>query len=1577
MFKVRIKTSPDGGTHKATGEQDGYGLVRNTSAIQTNPKSTPVNNKMGAIPRDQANIEVEGGESVIGDVNKDGTMELMHFVGKRHSEGGVPVNIPEGSFIFSDTKSLTIKDREVIEKIFNLPFRKQGYTPGEISKKYEINTYVEILKDESADPLAKRSAGEMLKKNKQKLGILAFIQESMKGFPDGIPAIAEDVLSTMGIDPNQMAQQFAPQQPQQGMGAMPPQMEEQGIPMSEDEDAMAGMMPEGPMVAPDDIAQQMTGKFGGSMPEYQKAGTVTPSCPFGYKWNPHVKACVTIPYANVAVKGMIPMIAYQNYFNLAPTKQTPKKPAPKKQDDWSIEDVKERMIEGSKKKTPPPSLTTSGKKPSQEPLGDNSAAAQFKRNNTPAEIKQKEALRNYYDEQTKKTLAEGKKKEAEALAKNPYKNDVPGFGKKSDLDEYMKSGAEQWAAGNTFYEALASQDPAKMIDAAKTIKDTDVPYSVGWLPFTDQDKIDDMVAILYQEAYKYLNKAEKDKLQKYYSTDALTKNVDKLISDAELKAKNATDYKQKIQYANEVAKYKRYKDYLENDRHKEFRDQINKSKVTYTDPLFFTEGDYGSPIQDMELVPTQAGTEGSGPYNILWNDTELLGINLPFDDMAEGTDQWFRGPRSKTYLEIYEEITKAADKINKTNIATIAPLGNKGLLHTKERAGWMNWDAPELEDNVKYIYNRATQYDNKPNKAKDYKPEYKIPAAPRSIFRISTNADGEPQWVEYTEDGAQMAVSNPEWVKALNANAQMKEPDKGPFLIKPADDVSGGSIIEYLEQENKLNPQSQQPANTAPSGNQGQPQQRRSVVAPIVPKKEAPKFDNGLSENDFKLEKGGVVGENMTINGQVFRYGGLIDEGGKLRYNRGGSVLPQYNKAGTVTGPGDPPKEEFVEEVTTGSGIKAKKYKQVFTDPNGGPPTTIVILRDAADETKILGRMNSETRESYKDPNQVITRASSTWITPDNLNDWEITEVNKKWKGNKQAYADFMNANNQIRLNTEFREAIVKQYQEDTKDKKRQMYTGQKQSFYDLYHKDVENLAQNPDEIINTMMKFEENNARLAVYGYGDRTSGKGPWADPNFVAGQNVVGSSDVGAYVNAEARKIINDNKDALGDLDFSKNYLGQGTYISYRRALMNNAQFQDLAEHKQTGEDDETTFGIKGKVSGIDNYSTNTTLEERLGYKPKPPQPPKKDPKKKQAFYCVEYSDGTKAVETVEYDEDKQPTQPSGEFNGKTVKSATLYQTLDEANKNCDVPKTPPPPDIPPPSTPPQQGPWFTPDVINLATGIRQRVPHPSVTLRQMPQIYSGYDLNNPITQIAGATGLMRQQQDLAMNTMDATTGFAAMAGQGYDALAKGISDVEEKNVDTVNNYLGRIGSLQYQYDLANLGQKRQFDVDTAVATDEWAADLNKRDAQNAMLYNTGWGNVFKDEGFKLAYPQAYHANRITPDYSWSGRGRNIMGPDTHVSPGGSTTAQTDCSKVYAEAYNQVKGDATRDEAAKKEYASRMEAACVSQNNARANSQTKTQQQSYVANANALFGSEFGGTFYTAPGSYEFGGTYFDDF
>lgn len=1596
MYRVRIKTAPNGGTHQETGQQDNYGLVRNNRVMQNAPQSVGVNNKMGAIPRDQANIEVEGGESVIGDVNQDGTMELMHFQGKRHSEGGIPVNIPEGSFIFSDTKSLVIKDKEVIEKIFNLPFRKQGYTPGEISKKYEINTYVEILKDENADPLAKRSAGEMLKKNKQKLGILAFIQESMKGFPDGIPAIAEEVLATMGIDPNQMAQQFAPQQPQQGMGMeqgmMPPQ-QGQGIPMSEDEDAMAGMMPEGPAVAPDDVASQMMGRYGGSMlPRFEEGGffeimeqgmssasnAPKTGCKPGFVWNPHVKECVTSQYASTKDIFRIPEHGFQSNaqsFQAAPAPAPQKKPTAaqvKAQTNFdknfkvtntptAYEKSKAAQVKAIEEQRQKSGYYDKAKE--LEPLMDkvmsgNATAEEQARVNeinealigiTPegayTKDRQAEETAVYNIDKQFGTLSQeqiAKKKreddasrvkaEADAKLKNPYKDNIPGFGTKSALDEYMSQNAEQYTAGDAYYKALISGDPALMIAAADDIKQIDVPWSVGWLPFTDQDKVDDMHTILYEEALKKLNQKQKEIVTKSYDVNTVEKKLNDVIAHFEKRRDEATDIKTKLHLAQVLDKYKKRKKLLFDDKqYLGWYNDVKKSKVTPNSSgwLGFLDYDLGDPIQDKEFG---------------------------YDD-------------NQTLMSFVEDITQQHDRIKGTNVASTSPLAFKGQTssggsgNTEGLIGMSESDSFErfdTEGKVKQVYDNLYKNDNKPSSAKTFKAEYKISAAPSSVFKVDTDANGKAVWTEYTEIGAEVAVSDPNIVKELNAKASAAESKPGKpvvYTIKPAEDVGTGSIIDILNEEMKLNPQSTTTKQASGTSNQTE---KRSVIAPVTaPSKQQPKYENGLTDDDFKLERGGVVGQTMRINNQQFRYGGLIDEEGKLRYNRGGSVLPKYVDAGTVTGPGDPPKEEPLGEVVTKSGIKAKKYKQVFVDPNGGPPTTIVILRDASDETKILGRRNDETGESYKSYEPPVTRASSTWITPENLSKEEEDFINLKWNGNKQAYIDYQNSNNQIRLNKELRADIAKQYKEDVNDANLGMYSGKgdKQKGYKTtYGPEVEALQDKEEDIINTMMQFEQNNARLAAFNLGRS-------------ADQNVAGGSGQGAYVNKTARDLIAANPQGLGDLDFSKNYLGQGTYISYRRTLQNNPKYADFATFDTSGQADESIFGIKGKVSGIDNYNTDTTLFERLGYKAKPPQPQIK-PGEKQAFYCVENSDGTKSVQTVSYKEGETPIKPTGD----KVVNATQYDTLDLANTNCEVPKEKPKDEIIPPPKQRQPGPWFTPDVINLATGIRQRVPHPNAVLRQMPQIYSGYDLNNPITQIAGVTGLQRQKADLAMNTLDPTVANAIGAGEGYDALAQGISGVEAKNVDTVNNYLARIGQLQYNYDAANMQGRRQFDVDSEVGKEEFASQLNKKDAQNAMLYNTGWGNVLKDEGFRLAYPQAQWANRITPDYSWSGIGKDPLAPDTSVSPGGSASGQSDCSAVYAQAYNSVKNDASRDEAAKKEYASRMEASCLSQNNSRAN---KTQQQSYVANANSLFGAEFGGAFYTAPGSFEFGGSYFDDY
>lgn len=197
MPNVRIKKAP------RTGDQEDYSLVYNDVATSEAKPKEGVKNTMTAVPRKEASIEVEGGESVIGDINQDGFLELMSFQGKRHYEGGMPVNIPDGSFIFSDTSKLRITDPELL-KYFGMGNNKKGYTPAQISKKYQINEYINTLKNEDADDIAKKTANEMLKNNTKKLAELAIVQESMKGFENGVPDFAASVMAGLQGEQPQM-----------------------------------------------------------------------------------------------------------------------------------------------------------------------------------------------------------------------------------------------------------------------------------------------------------------------------------------------------------------------------------------------------------------------------------------------------------------------------------------------------------------------------------------------------------------------------------------------------------------------------------------------------------------------------------------------------------------------------------------------------------------------------------------------------------------------------------------------------------------------------------------------------------------------------------------------------------------------------------------------------------------------------------------------------------------------------------------------------------------------------------------------------------------------------------------------------------------------------------------------------------------------------------------------------------------------------------------------------------------------------------------------------------------------------
>jgi len=157
-----------------------------------------VNKTLKPVEEKDANLEAELGETVVTDMQDDGLPEQYKVAGKRHYAGGTPLNLPDDSFVFSRDKSMKIKDPAILKQ-----FGKSGkdFTPADIAKKYDINEYKKVLADKNSDQLQRDTAEMMIANYNEKLGKLALVQESLKGFPEGIPAIAMPYVASAGFNP--------------------------------------------------------------------------------------------------------------------------------------------------------------------------------------------------------------------------------------------------------------------------------------------------------------------------------------------------------------------------------------------------------------------------------------------------------------------------------------------------------------------------------------------------------------------------------------------------------------------------------------------------------------------------------------------------------------------------------------------------------------------------------------------------------------------------------------------------------------------------------------------------------------------------------------------------------------------------------------------------------------------------------------------------------------------------------------------------------------------------------------------------------------------------------------------------------------------------------------------------------------------------------------------------------------------------------------------------------------------------------------------------------------------------------
>ena len=263
-----------------TGDQHNYGLVTfNPHAGNSeNDRDVDVRYSLSSVPRDVANIEAEGGETVLTDLTNDGNYGLYDITGPRHSSGGVPMFLPEQSFIFSDTEKMKMDKTELAE--FGIESKKK-MTPAKVSKKFDLNRYYGLLNSEYADKIQANSAELMLIKNGGSLSKLAFGQELKKDFEEGVPAAAHPYLNSIGIDPMEFSAQVEQRQQggQEQMGEM---------------------------------------RYGGML---RKAQNGAESCPKGSSWDDITQSCMqdnpfeVINYSPIAGQNQYTSSAYSEYEN--------------------------------------------------------------------------------------------------------------------------------------------------------------------------------------------------------------------------------------------------------------------------------------------------------------------------------------------------------------------------------------------------------------------------------------------------------------------------------------------------------------------------------------------------------------------------------------------------------------------------------------------------------------------------------------------------------------------------------------------------------------------------------------------------------------------------------------------------------------------------------------------------------------------------------------------------------------------------------------------------------------------------------------------------------------------------------------------------------------------------------------------------------------------------------------------------------------------------------------------------------------------------------------------------------------
>lgn len=131
----------------------------------------------------EPNVEVEGKEHI--KLPNGFSQEIQ---GKSHAQGGIPLNLPQGTQIFSEKLKPQVKFlKELMEIDPQYSFLSKAKLPekgvisyADLAKKFETKKYVDLLNSKTADPIQKTTAEMMMSQSLMALEKLFALQEQNK-----------------------------------------------------------------------------------------------------------------------------------------------------------------------------------------------------------------------------------------------------------------------------------------------------------------------------------------------------------------------------------------------------------------------------------------------------------------------------------------------------------------------------------------------------------------------------------------------------------------------------------------------------------------------------------------------------------------------------------------------------------------------------------------------------------------------------------------------------------------------------------------------------------------------------------------------------------------------------------------------------------------------------------------------------------------------------------------------------------------------------------------------------------------------------------------------------------------------------------------------------------------------------------------------------------------------------------------------------------------------------------------------------------------------------------------------------